>query len=211
MAARCYATAPVPKGIPLMRKTRLLLTLCALAFALAVALAKPLTSRADSGDPQTSPIDPPPTTADPIIPQLPVVSVKPLRRPASVLHRALHIPLGNKVVKYAKHFLGVRYTWGGTSPRSGFDCSGFVRFVYSHFGVGLAHSSFSQFRSGVRVARGGLKPGDLVFFHGVGHVGIYVGSGRFIHAPHSGTRVQIAPLGGWYSRDYDGARRLVRA
>src|SRR5438445_275289 len=116
MAARCYATAPVPKGIPLMRKTRLLLTLCALAFALAVALAKPLTSRADSGDPQTSPLDPTPTNADPIIPQLPVVSLKPLRRPASVLHRALHVPLGSKVVKYAKHFLGVRYVYGGTSP-----------------------------------------------------------------------------------------------
>ena len=210
MAARCYATAPVPKGIPLMRKTRLLLTLCAIAFALAVALAKPLTSRADSGDPQTSPLDPTPTNADPIIPQLPVVSVKPLRRPASVLHRALHVPLGNKVVKYAKHFLGVRYVYGGTSPRSGFDCSGFVRYVYQHFGISLAHSSFAQFRSGIRVGRGGLKPGDLVFFHGLGHVGIYIGAGRFIHAPHSGTRVQIESLGGSYGAGFDGARRLVK-
>ena len=86
-----------------MRKTRLLLTLCALAFALAVALAKPLTSRADSGDPQTSPLDPTPTNADPIVvPQLPVVSVKRVRKPASVLHRAFHLPLGDKVAKYAK-------------------------------------------------------------------------------------------------------------
>ena len=134
-----------------------------------------------------------------------------IRKPASVLHRALHVPLGNKVVKYAKHFLGVRYVYGGSSPRSGFDCSGFVRYVYAHFGVGLAHSSFAQFRDGVRVARGALKPGDLVFFHGVGHVGIYIGGGRFIHAPHTGTRVQIASLGGSYSGDYDGARRILRA
>jgi cell wall-associated NlpC family hydrolase len=196
-----------------MRKTRLLLVLCALAFTLAVALAKPLPSRADPGDPPAVPPDPTPSNTDPIVPPLPVVSVKPKasRRPASVLHRALHVPLGDKVVKYAKHFLGVRYVYGGSSPRSGFDCSGFVRYVYAHFGISLAHSSFAQFRSGVRVTRGGLKPGDLVFFNGVGHVGIYIGSGRFIHAPHTGTRVQIQPLGGWYSGDYDGARRILRA
>jgi cell wall-associated NlpC family hydrolase len=197
-----------------MRNTRLLLVLCALAFTLAVALARPLPSRADSGDTPPPPPDPtPPSNADPIVPQLPIVSLKapPVRKPASVLHRALHIPLGNKVVKYAKHFLGVPYVWGGSSPHSGFDCSGFVRYVYAHFGVGLAHSSFAQFRSGVRVARGGLKPGDLVFFHGIGHVGIYIGGGRFIHAPHSGTRVQIASLGGGYGGEYDGARRIVRA
>lgn len=196
-----------------MRKTRLLLTLCALAFALAVALAKPLTSRADSGDPQTSPLDPTPTNANPIVPHLPVVRMKRVRRPAGLLHRAhraLHLPLGDKVAKYAKHFLGVRYVYGGTSPRNGFDCSGFVRYVYQHFGISLAHSSFAQFRSGIRVGRGGLEPGDLVFFHGLGHVGIYIGAGRFIHAPHSGTRVQIESLAGSYGAGFDGARRLVK-
>jgi hypothetical protein len=192
-----------------MRKTRLLLALCALAFVLAVALAKPLPSRADIGDPQPLPPDLSPSNADPIVPPLPVVSVNPVRRPASVLHRALHIPLGDKIVKYAKHFLGVRYVYGGTSPRSGFDCSGFVRYVYQHFGISLAHSSFAQFQSGTRVY-GGLKPGDLVFFHGLGHVGIYIGAGRFIHAPHSGTRVQIESLGGSYGSGFDGARRVVK-
>jgi cell wall-associated NlpC family hydrolase len=198
-----------------MRKIRLLLLLCSLAFAMAVVLAKPLPSRADNGDPQTAPPPyPTPSNAEPIVPQLPVVEMKkakPVRRPASVRHRMLHVPLGNRVARYAKHFLGVRYVYGGSSPRSGFDCSGFVRFVYAHFGVSLAHSSFSQFRSGVRVSRAGLKPGDLVFFHGVGHVGIYIGGGRFIHAPHTGTRVSIAPLGGWYSAGYDGARRIFRS
>ena len=114
-----------------------------------------------------------------------------------------------KVVSFARHFLGVRYVYGGTSPRSGFDCSGFTRFVYAHFGIALPHYSGAQFDMGRRVSRAGLRPGDLVFFDGLGHVGLYVGHGRFIHAPHTGTRVEIDPLAGWYSGRYDGARRLL--
>lgn len=193
-----------------MRKLHLLLVLCSLAFALAVALLKPLPSRADSGDPVPTP-DPAPTNTDPVVPPLPVVHAAPVRRPAALVHRALRVPLGDKVVKYAKHLLGVRYVWGGSSPASGFDCSGLVRYVYGHFGVRLAHSSFAQFTSGIRVSRSALKPGDLVFFDGLGHVGIYIGSGRFIHAPHSGSRVRIESLGGWYSNGFDGARRLAGA
>lgn len=113
------------------------------------------------------------------------------------------------VVRFARRLLGVRYTYGGTSPRSGFDCSGFTRFVYAHFGIALPHSSFAQFDLGRRVARGSLQPGDLVFFDGLGHVGLYLGRGLFIHAPHGGTRVSIDPLGGWYAAEYDGARRLI--
>jgi cell wall-associated NlpC family hydrolase len=191
-----------------MRNPRLLLVLCALALALAVALLKPLPSRADPGDVPPA-LDPTPTNVDPIVPPLPVVHAARVRKPASVVRRALHIPLGDKVVKYAKHLVGVRYVYGGNSPASGFDCSGLVRYVYGHFGVRLAHSSFAQFASGLRVSRGALKPGDLVFFDGLGHVGIYVGSGRFIHAPHSGSRVRIESLGGWYSNRFDGARRLA--
>jgi cell wall-associated NlpC family hydrolase len=113
------------------------------------------------------------------------------------------------VVRFARRFIGVRYVYGGTSPRYGFDCSGFTRFVYAHFGISLPHYSGAQFDMGRRVSRQGLRPGDLVFFDGLGHVGLYVGNGRFIHAPHTGTRVQISPLAGWYSARYDGARRLV--
>ena len=103
----------------------------------------------------------------------------------------------------------IRYSYGGTSPRSGFDCSGFTRFVFAHFGVALPHYSVAQFSLGRRVSRGGLRPGDLVFFDGLGHVGIYVGRGRFIHAPHTGTRVSVAPLSGWYSSRFTGARRVL--
>ena len=115
-----------------------------------------------------------------------------------------------KVVRFARHFLGIRYSYGGTSPGSGFDCSGFTRFIYAHFGITLPHYSGAQFGLGRRVSRGGLRPGDLLFFDGLGHVGLYVGAGRFIHAPHSGTRVSIDSLSGWYSGRYDGARRLLR-
>jgi peptidoglycan DL-endopeptidase CwlO len=113
------------------------------------------------------------------------------------------------VVRFARHLLGIRYVYGGTSPRTGFDCSGFTRFVYAHFGVTLPHYSVSQFYRGRRVSRAGLRPGDLVFFDRLGHVGLYIGNGRFIHAPHTGTRVSIDSLNGWYSARFDGARRLV--
>ena len=112
-----------------------------------------------------------------------------------------------QIVRFARHFLGVRYSYGGMSPRSGFDCSGFTRFVYAHFGITLPHYSVAQFSAGRRVSRAGLRPGDLVFFRGLGHVGIYVGGGKFIHAPHTGTRVSIMALSAHGS--YDGARRLV--
>ena len=112
-----------------------------------------------------------------------------------------------QLVAYAKKFVGVRYSYGGTSPASGFDCSGFTRYVYAHFGIDLPHYSVAQFATGKRVSRAGLRPGDLVFFRGLGHVGIYVGDGKFIHAPHSGTTVSIMVMS--EHSGYDGARRLL--
>ncbi len=112
-----------------------------------------------------------------------------------------------RIVRFARHYIGVRYVYGGTSPASGFDCSGFTRFVYAHFGIDLPHYSGAQFDRGRRVSRVGLRPGDLVFFDGLGHVGLYIGGGRFIHAPHTGTRVSIDTLS--HHGRYDGARRLV--
>ena len=76
-----------------------------------------------------------------------------------------------KIVRYARHFLGTPYVYGGASPGSGFDCSGFTRFVYAHFGIALPHYSGAQFAMGRRVSRVGLRPGDLVFFNGLGHEG----------------------------------------
>lgn len=110
------------------------------------------------------------------------------------------------MVSLAVHQIGVPYAWGGTS-RSGFDCSGLVRYVYSHVGISLPHYTVSQFRYGIRVSRSHLKPGDVLFFDGLAHVGLYIGHGLFVHAPHTGTRVQTARLSSF--GDWSGARRLI--
>jgi cell wall-associated NlpC family hydrolase len=189
-----------------MSHTRAFVVLCALSFALALVLMRPLAARADDGG-EVAPIVSSPVDTTPLDPQVPVVK----KTPAPVRKLQQNFAFGKRVVGYAKKFLGVPYVYGGSSPRSGFDCSGFVRFVYAHFGVSLPHSSYAQFGDGRRVSRGGLRPGDLVFFDGLGHVGLYVGNGRFIHAPHTGTRVRIETLAGWYSSRFVGARRVKRA
>ena len=112
------------------------------------------------------------------------------------------------VVGIAMRYLGTPYVWVGASP-SGFDCSGLVMYVYSQVGVSLPHSSYAQYAAGVPVSYGDLQPGDLVFFDGLGHVGIYVGGGNFIHAPHTGDVVKISSLSGWYASTFVGARRIL--
>jgi cell wall-associated NlpC family hydrolase len=112
------------------------------------------------------------------------------------------------VVGVAMQYLGVPYVWGGASP-SGFDCSGLVSYAFAQLGVSVPHSSYAIWGMGSAVSRDQLEPGDLVFFDGLGHMGIYIGGGQFIHAPHSGDVVKISSLGeGWYASTYVGARRL---
>jgi cell wall-associated NlpC family hydrolase len=111
------------------------------------------------------------------------------------------------VVGIAMQYLGVPYRWGGSSP-SGFDCSGLVSYVFAQIGVSLPHSSYAQFNMGSPVSIGQLQPGDLVFFTGASHVGIYIGGGSFIHAPHTGDVVKISSLSGYYSSAFIGGRRI---
>lgn len=110
-----------------------------------------------------------------------------------------------RIVRVALSQRGVHYRWGGTAPRTGFDCSGFTRWVFAHVGIDLPHQSGAQFSYGRRVRA--LKPGDLVFFDNLGHVGIYVGHGLFVHSPRAGQVVSTMRLSVRFG-SYDGARRL---
>ncbi|HGG0416381.1 TPA: NlpC/P60 family protein [Clostridium sporogenes] len=114
----------------------------------------------------------------------------------------------SSVVAYASNFLGTPYVWGGTSPKPGFDCSGFTQYVYKHFGISIGRTTYDQIKDGVQVSRDQLQPGDLVFFGTWGnphHMGIYVGNGSYIHAPRTGDVVKISPLN---RKDYLTARRV---
>lgn len=115
------------------------------------------------------------------------------------------------VLDYARRFLGVRYTWGGTSPSSGFDCSGFTQYVFRNFGINLPRVSRSQATVGTRVSYSNLRPGDLVFFSSrpggtITHVGIYVGNGNMIHAPRPGRSVEITTM---RYHNFTTARRVL--
>lgn len=112
------------------------------------------------------------------------------------------------VVAIALQYLGIPYVWGGSSPATGFDCSGFTMYVYAQVGVSLPHHAASQYQLGVAVPRDQLAPGDLVFFSGLGHMGLYIGGGQFVHAPHTGDVVKISSLSERWG-NYVGARRIL--
>jgi cell wall-associated NlpC family hydrolase len=116
---------------------------------------------------------------------------------------------GARVATIAQRYLGIAYRWGGESPRAGFDCSGFVQYVFSRVGVSLPRVVSAQWRVGRRVSRSALRPGDIVFFNGLGHDGIYIGRGRFVHSPSSGDVVKISTITGYYADRWVGGRRVV--
>jgi cell wall-associated NlpC family hydrolase len=137
------------------------------------------------------------------------LKVKPVSAATDTHASEQRVELGVRIARYARRFVGVRYVYGGMSPR-GFDCSGLVAYVYRHFGIKLPHYTVALYRRGRNLHVRRLRPGDLVFFQGMNHVGLYVGRGRFIHAPRSGTRVRVEPLAGWYRGRLVGVRRIVR-
>ena len=112
-----------------------------------------------------------------------------------------------EAAQIALRYLGVPYVWGGASP-GGFDCSGLVMYVYAQLGISLPHYTVAQWSATLPISLPEIQPGDLVFFDGLGHVGIYIGNGQFVHAPHTGTVVQISPLSGYWASALVGARRV---
>ncbi len=119
-----------------------------------------------------------------------------------------------KIIEYAMQFLGTPYCYGKASPDEGFDCSGFTQYVFAHFGYSLNRSSAAQIKNGYAISYDELLPGDLVFFsragYAVGHVGLYIGDGKFIHAPHTGDYVKISEMSeSYYTNRYVGARRVL--
>ena len=117
----------------------------------------------------------------------------------------------NALVAFASNYLGTDYVWGGTTPVPGFDCSGFTQYVYNHFGVAIGRTTYDQINSGVAVSKDQLKAGDLVLFGSWSdphHVGMYVGNGTFIEAPHTGAQVRLATLAG--RDDFVTGRRISK-
>ena len=154
----------------------------ALAAVIAVATAVPGTASADEG-----------------------------KRPRAVVTSAEPVPtMGARAAQVALKAVGVPYRWGGESPSSGFDCSGLVRWAYGRVGVDLPHSSYALYGEGRRIAESRLEPGDLLFFEGLGHVGLYLGRGRMVHAPQTGRDVEVVRLDGSnYGSRLIGARRVA--
>jgi cell wall-associated NlpC family hydrolase len=126
--------------------------------------------------------------------------------PTLTLGRAA--PKAVRAARIALRELGVPYVWGGESP-DGFDCSGLVQYAYARVGVALPRVAADQYAAGRHVALADLQIGDLVFFEHLGHVGLYLGGGRFVHAPHTGAVVHISRLAGWYLEHYAGATRVA--
>ena len=122
--------------------------------------------------------------------------------------------LRKALIGMAMNLRNIRYVRGGHDPATGFDCSGFVRYVFAHaIGLNLPHNSASQFLAGLKVKRVDMEPGDLVFFrthgkHRISHVGIYISNGRFIHSPATGKSVEISSLDeSYWSKRFAGAKR----
>lgn len=132
---------------------------------------------------------------------------------ASTGNGATRYGTGQDVANYAMQFVGYNYSWGGSSPETGFDCSGFVYYVYKQFGYTMNRVAQDQASNGVHVDPGAIMPGDVLCFYSgssyIGHSGIYIGDGKFVHASNSTTGVIISELSGYYSSRGFEARRII--
>src|SRR5581483_9859638 len=169
----------------------------AAAAARAKAEAKAKAKTTAPPRPTTTVAPPPTTTIAPVVatvPAAPTTTDPIVTAPTTTASAPVTLPAGHpEAATIALRYLGVKYVWGGESPK-GFDCSGLVAYVYGELGVTLPHYAAAQYQLGVAVPRDQLQPGDLVFFDGLDHVGIYIGGGQFVHAPHTGDVVKITTM-----------------
>lgn len=167
------------------------------AFALvAVAMALPPPTASTSGEALVAPIAEPPDRSE----------------AQSLRDAPAYLGIGERAARIALETVGIPYRWGGESPTSGFDCSGLVRWAYGRLGIDVPHSSYAIWSTGRRVARTQMKAGDVLVFSGLGHVGLYLGRGRMVHAPYSGRTVEVVGLASTtYGSRLVGARRLASA
>jgi cell wall-associated NlpC family hydrolase len=135
---------------------------------------------------------------------------RPYGGPEEITRAASEPTVGQRAARFALGTVGVPYQWGGSSPTSGFDCSGLVYWAYGRLGIEVPHSSYALYALGRSVPLNRLKPGDVLFFSGLGHVGLYLGRGRMVHAPQSGRTVEIVRLrSSHYGSRLVAARRIV--
>lgn len=152
------------------------------------------------------PEPPPPASTKPAEPaaEKPLIATRPGEK-----------DMGSIVARTAERFVGIPYQWGGNTVVDGLDCSGFVRAVYNLCGVNIPRTSRDQFQTGNAVSLADLRDGDLVFFgaseHSINHVGIYVGNGRFVHAPRRGEDIKITSVSEpYFSKRFVGAKRYFQ-
>lgn len=124
-------------------------------------------------------------------------------------------PQAAKAIELARHFLGSAYVYGGASPKTGFDCSGLLQYVWGQNGVKIPRTAAEQYHAGKPVAANQLQAGDALYFqtegaqNGVTHAAMYIGNGQILESPHTGDVVKIAPLAGYYQQHLVGARRFA--
>ncbi|QOX79693.1 C40 family peptidase [Trichlorobacter lovleyi] len=156
---------------------------------------------------------PPPTNelglpADESTPLKPATAKPPATKPGER-------DLGYIAARTAERFVGIPYQWGGTTVVDGMDCSGFTKAVYNLCGVNIPRTSREQYKAGNPVSKSELRDGDLVFFgaseSSITHVGIYVGNGKFVHAPRRGEEIKTASVDeSYFERRFVGARRYIQ-
>lgn len=209
---------PGPSAPRFRRVLRLALALAFAAGSLPALAMNPPISKADTAPQAASALAPAAALVLPAPAAIATPDTAPLAAQLAILQKAKDAPTSSSLVKTvlqrAFSLLGTPYRWGGSSPESGFDCSGLVGYVFRTIGIDLPRVSRAMADEGTKVAsRDALAEGDLVFFGKRGHidhVGIYIGEGNFLHAPRTGRDVTVSSLtSGYWAQKYLEARRVA--